>query len=98
MNTIGLRLTIIVYDTLVKTQMISTQFFHITPNVACDCRKMVTAVEWSSNPLLRAAAGRGGVNKLRVINNWHKWSAFQSVAVQAVYWHDDSGPLFSLVF
>ena len=29
---------------------------------------------------------------------WHERSAFQSVGVQAVDWHDDSGPLYSLFF
>ena len=29
---------------------------------------------------------------------WHERPPFQSVAVQAVDWHDDSGPLFSLFF
>ena len=29
---------------------------------------------------------------------WHEQSAFQSVAIQAVDWHDNSGPLFSLFF
>ena len=30
--------------------------------------------------------------------NWHERSPFQLVAVQAVDWHDDSRPLFSLFF
>ena len=30
--------------------------------------------------------------------NWHERSAFQSVAGQAVDWHDDSEALFSLFF
>ena len=30
--------------------------------------------------------------------NWHERSAFQLVAIQAVDWHNDSGPLFSLFF
>ena len=29
---------------------------------------------------------------------WHEWLAFQLVTVQAVDWHYDSGPLFSLFF
>ena len=29
--------------------------------------------------------------------NWHERSALQLVAVQALDWHDDSGPLFSLL-
>ena len=31
-------------------------------------------------------------------NFWHERSAFQSVAVQAAEWHNDSEPIFSLFF
>ena len=35
---------------------------------------------------------------LPIIRYWHERSVFQSVAVQAVDWHNDSGPLFSIFF
>ena len=39
-----------------------------------------------------------GLLTMGLVPNWHERSAFQSVAVQAVDWHDNSGPLFSLFF
>ena len=38
------------------------------------------------------------MNLSSILGNWHEWSAFQSFTVLAVDWHDDSGPLFSLLF
>ena len=36
--------------------------------------------------------------KTKSCSYWHEWSAFQSIAVQAIEWHADSGPLFSTTF
>ena len=36
--------------------------------------------------------------KTKSCSYWHEWSVIQSIAVQAIDLHYDSGPLFSLFF